>query len=165
VKLDNSAIEAGLRQADWPARLQRLSEGPLVALAPEGSEFWLDGGHNPAAAEVLAETMADLEERVPKPLVIIVGMQTTKDPYGFFSPFAGLARHVLTVPVPGTDASFDADLLADAAMAADLPARAMADVRAALISLGKDVTGPRILICGSLYLAGAVLKENGPLPD
>jgi len=172
VALDPAAIEAGLRQANWPARLQRLTEGPLVALAPEGSEIWLDGGHNPAAGEVLAETMADLEERVPKPLVMITGMQTTKDPYGFFSPFAGLARHVLTVPVPGTDVSFDPDLLADAAMAADLPARAMTDVRSALISVGKDGdaggkdgTGPRILICGSLYLAGAVLKENGPLPD
>ena len=172
VRLDHAAIETGLRQANWPARLQRLSGGPLVALAPEGSEIWLDGGHNPAAGQVLAETMADLEERVSKPLVMITGMQTNKDPYGFFSPFAGLARHVLSVPVPGTAASFDADLLADAAMAADLPARAMADVRSALISLGKDGdaggndgNGPRILICGSLYLAGAVLKENGPLPD
>ncbi len=172
VRLDHAAIEAGLRQANWPARLQRLRQGPLVALAPEGSEIWLDGGHNPAAGEALAKTMADLEERVPKPLVMIAGMQTTKDPQGFFSPFAGLARHVLAVPVPGTEASFDPDLLADAAMAADLPARAMTDVRSALSSLGKngetgekDGNGPRILICGSLYLAGAVLKENGPLPD
>jgi dihydrofolate synthase/folylpolyglutamate synthase len=175
VRLDPAAIEAGLRQANWPARLQRLREGPLVALAPEGSEIWLDGGHNPAAGEVLAETMAGLEERAPKPLVMIAGMQTTKDPQGFFAPFAGLARHVLSVPVPGTDASFDPELLAELAMATDLPARAMADVRSALISLGKegdagskdgkDGTAPRILICGSLYLAGAVLKENGPLPD
>lgn len=167
-RLDHGAIEAGLRRANWPARLQRLRQGPLVALAPEGSEIWLDGGHNPAAGAVLAETMAEFEERVSKPLVIIAGMQTTKDPHGFFAPFAGLARHVLSVPVPGTDASFDAELLADAAMAADLPARAMADVRSALTSLGKGGkagNGPRILICGSLYLAGAVLKENGPLPD
>ncbi len=172
VRLDPAAIETGLRQANWPARLQRLRQGPLVALAPEGSEIWLDGGHNPAAGEVLAEAMAGLEERVPKPLVMIAGMQTTKDPQGFFAPFAGLARHVLCVPVPGTDASFDPELLAELAMAADLPARAMADVRSALISIakdgdagGKDGNAPRILICGSLYLAGAVLKENGPLPD
>ncbi len=172
IKLDHTAIEAGLRQAKWPARLQRLTEGPLVEQAPEGSEIWLDGGHNPAAGDVMAETMADLEERAPKPLVMIAGMLTTKDPYGFFAPFAGLARHVLTVPVPGTEASFDADLLADAAMAADLPARAMADVGGALKWLGQDSeagqtggAGPRILICGSLYLVGAVLKENGPLPD
>jgi dihydrofolate synthase/folylpolyglutamate synthase len=172
VRLDHAAIEAGLRRAKWPARLQRLNKGPLVALAPGGSEIWLDGGHNPAAGEALAETMADLEERAPKPLVVIAGMQTTKDPQGFLSPFAGLARHVMTVPVPGTNASFDPELLAEQAMTADLPARAMADVRTALSSLGKDGdaggengTGPRVLICGSLYLAGAVLKENGPLPD
>jgi len=172
VRLDHAAIEAGLRKARWPARLQQLKQGPLVALAPDGSEIWLDGGHNPAAGEVLAETMADLEERVPKPLVMIAGMLTTKDPYGFFAPFAGLARHVLTVPVPGTNASFDANVLADAAMAADLPARAMAGVGSALSALGRDngdsgdgSAGARILICGSLYLAGAVLEENGPLPD
>ncbi len=172
VQLDHGAIEAGLRQANWPARLQRLRDGPLVALAPKGSEIWLDGGHNPAAGAVLAETLADLEERVPKPLVMIAGMQTTKDPQGFFAPFAGLARHVMAVPVPGTNAGFDPQLLADQAMAADLPARAFADVGSALSSIGKDAdaagkdgNGPRILICGSLYLAGAVLKENGPLPD
>ncbi|TDI58112.1 MAG: bifunctional folylpolyglutamate synthase/dihydrofolate synthase [Alphaproteobacteria bacterium] len=172
VRLDHGAIEAGLRQANWPARLQRLRDGPLVALAPKGSEIWLDGGHNPAAGAVLAETLADLEERVPKPLVMIAGMQTTKDPQGFFAPFAGLARHVMAVPVPGTNAGFDPQLLADQAMAADLPARAFADVGSALSSIGKDAdtagkdgNGPRILICGSLYLAGAVLKENGPLPD
>jgi len=172
VRLDHGAIEAGLRQANWPARLQRLRDGPLVALAPKGSEIWLDGGHNPAAGAVLAETLADLEERVPKPLVMIAGMQTTKDPQGFFAPFAGLARHVMAVPVPGTNAGLDPQLLADQAMAADLPARAFADVGSALSSIGKDAdaagkdgNGPRILICGSLYLAGAVLKENGPLPD
>jgi len=172
VRLDHGAIEAGLRQANWPARLQQLMDGPLVTLAPAGSEIWLDGGHNPAAAEILAQTMAGLEERVPKPLVLIAGMLTTKDPQGFFSPFAGLARHVLTVPVPGTGAGFDPEALAELAMTVDLPARAMADVRGALIWLGKDGdaggkdgNAPRILICGSLYLAGAVLKENGPLPD
>ena len=83
-----AAIEAGLASVEWPARLQRLTAGALVQRARTGSEVWLDGGHNPGAGLVVAEAMADLEERVPRPLFLIVGMLNTKDPVGFFRPFA-----------------------------------------------------------------------------
>src|SRR5690606_9048901 len=79
-------FERGLTEVDWPGRLQRLASGTLVAMA-RGAELWLDGGHNPGAGEVLAAAMADIEERVPRPLVLIAGMLTTKDPVGFFRPF------------------------------------------------------------------------------
>jgi dihydrofolate synthase/folylpolyglutamate synthase len=167
VTLPAGALEAGLAQADWPARMQRLRAGPLVDLAPPGSDVWLDGGHNPSAGTVIASAFAEIEERDPRPLVLISGMLTTKDPAGFFHPFAGLARHVMTVPVPGSEAGFDPAKLAEIAMQADLPARPYAGVAEALRALTAGASGqpPRILICGSLYLAGSVLRENGPLPD
>ncbi len=112
--------------------------------------------------------MADLEERVPRPLVMICGMLNTKDPVGFFQPFAGLARHVYTVPVPSSAAGRDPIELAAAAEAAGLTAEPMADAEAALdtIAARTDFGGPpRILICGSLYLAGTVLAANGTPPS
>ena len=87
--------------------MQRLRSGPLVELAPPGADIWLDGGHNPAAGAAIATAFAEIEERDPRPLVLIAGMLTTKDPAGFFRPFAGLARHVMTVPVPDSQAGFD----------------------------------------------------------
>jgi dihydrofolate synthase/folylpolyglutamate synthase len=148
--------------------MQRMRSGPLVEAAPPGADIWLDGGHNPAAGTVIAQAFAEIEERDPRPLILICGMLTTKDPAGFFRPFAGLARHAMIVPVPGSEAGFDPDTLARIAMESDVPARPFADVGAALASLKADWSAappPRILICGSLYLAGAVLKENGPLPE
>jgi dihydrofolate synthase/folylpolyglutamate synthase len=167
IRLSLRAIEAGLSSADWPARMQRLKSGPLVELAPKGSDVWLDGGHNPAAGVVIAQAFAEIEDRDPRPLILISGMLTSKDPAGFFQPFAGLVRHAMTVPVPGTDASFDPERLAEIAMDVELPAKAFPSVRSALASLRQGYEGdpPRILICGSLYLAGDVLKENGPLPE
>src|SRR5581483_7704853 len=100
--LSTVAIAAGLASVEWPARLQRLTGGALVAKAPPDAEIWLDGGHNPGAGLVIAETMADLEERSPRPLYLVSGMLNTKDPVGFFKPFAGLVRKVLTVPVPSS---------------------------------------------------------------
>jgi dihydrofolate synthase/folylpolyglutamate synthase len=169
IRLGTQAIEAGLLAADWPARLQRLRSGPLVDAAPPGSDIWLDGGHNPSAGAVIAQTLAEFEERDPRPLVLICGMLTTKDPEGFFRPFAGLARHAMTVPVPGSDAGFDPEALAAIAMEAEVPAAPFKTVRAALewlrADLEKGADAPRILIGGSLYLAGDVLKQNGPLPE
>jgi dihydrofolate synthase/folylpolyglutamate synthase len=169
VKLDGKAIEAGLMAADWPARLQRLRCGPLVDAAPPGSDIWLDGGHNPAAGAVIAQTLAEFEDRDPRPLVLICAMLTTKKPKGYFRPFAGLARRIMTVPVPGSDSGFDPERLAAIAMEAEVPAAPFKTVRAALDWLSTEFDGksdpPRILIGGSLYLAGDVLRQNGPLPE
>ncbi|HMN86106.1 MAG TPA: folylpolyglutamate synthase/dihydrofolate synthase family protein [Bauldia sp.] len=163
-----AAIEAGLASVNWPARLQRLTTGPLVDAAPEGAEVWVDGGHNPGAGIVVAEAMADLEERVARPLYLVAGMLATKDPVGFFRPFAGLVRKVLTVPVPQSAAGRDPAELAAAAQSAGLPAEPVGDVGAALAAIareGADGPSPRILVCGSLYLAGAVLAANGTPPE
>jgi dihydrofolate synthase/folylpolyglutamate synthase len=163
--LPRAAFETGLFTVDWPARLQPLSSGALFDRLPR-AEIWLDGGHNPAAGLAIAEAMADLEERAPKPLVLISGMLNTKDPVGFFKPFDGLARYVYTVPVPGSAASRDAADLAAAATAAGLTATPVADVAAALDAIAGERfdSPPRVLICGSLYLAGAVLAANGTPP-
>ncbi len=159
-------IGAGLTNAQWPARLQNVGSGPLTSKLPAGAEIWIDGGHNPSAGIALAETMGDLEERNPRPLVLIVGLMTTKDPAGFFAPFAGIARQALTVPVPDTESGYAPDDLAAAAMSVDLPARAMESFEAACAEVTRQDAGPapRVLICGSLYLAGAVLRDNGLMP-
>ena len=162
-----TAAETGFAQVEWPARMQRLTQGRLVDVALKGAEIWLDGGHNPGAGEAIANVMADLEERVPRALFLIAGMLSTKDPVGFFRPFAGLARHVFTVPVFGTDSSRDPIELAQAARAAGLSAEPTSGVRTALRLLSEGwrfEPPPRILICGSLYLAGDVLSQNGTPP-
>jgi dihydrofolate synthase/folylpolyglutamate synthase len=157
--IDERAIAGGLTAARWPARMQRLGSGNLTRNVRSDCELWLDGGHNPAAGEVLARTMADLEERSPRPLVLIVGMMGQKDAKGFLQPFAGLARTVITVPVPGAhQPPHLPDDLAKAARDAGLDATAVPDMAAALAIAQSVDDGPlRILICGSLYLAGHVL--------
>ncbi|HWJ72649.1 MAG TPA: folylpolyglutamate synthase/dihydrofolate synthase family protein [Kaistia sp.] len=162
-----SAIEEGLQSVDWPARMQRLAAGALVEKAPDDAEVWLDGGHNPGAGAVIAEAVADLEERLPRPLYLIAGMLQTKDPVGFFRPFAGLAARVFTVPIASSNVGRDPVELAEAARAAGLEAEPQADVASALAALARLLppgTTPRILICGSLYLAGDVLEANGTPP-
>lgn len=164
--LPPEAIEAGLLSAEWPARMQLLAQGRLAERAGSRiAELWLDGGHNPGAGVVIAEAMADLEERLPRPLDLIMGMLTTKNPQGFLQPFAGLARSVTTVPIPG-HAGFDAGELAYIARASGFDAVAVPSVEAALdrVAALDLARPPRVLICGSLYLAGAVLDLNGTPP-
>lgn len=157
--LSLDAIEQGLSSVVWPARMQRLDKGPLPSLLGTGSELWLDGGHNPAAGMVVAQTLADLEDRAPKPLYLITGMMALKDAAGFLTPFNGLARHVISVPIPGAQEDTHApDVIAAAAERVGLSAESRGSVDEALLTLEKDFPGPkRILICGSLYLAGHVL--------
>jgi dihydrofolate synthase/folylpolyglutamate synthase len=166
-KIASAAFEAGMIKADWPARLQRLSAGRLVDLAPEGSELWLDGGHNPEGGRAIAAALADLEERVSRPLVLIVGMLASKDCEGFLSNFTGLARRMIAVPVPHVEKSLSAEAVADAARAIGLPATSRDNLSEALeVARKLDLDPPpRILITGSLYLAGEVLRENGTLPE
>jgi dihydrofolate synthase / folylpolyglutamate synthase len=157
----------GVAKAEWPARMQRLSSGKLVALAPPGGELWLDGGHNPDGGRVIASALADLEERVSRPLVLIVGMLANKDSEGFLKNFTGLARRIVTVPIPQQENSLPAATLAAAARAIGLPAEECPDIESALAAIGGfDLDQrPRILITGSLYLAGAALGLNGTPPD
>jgi dihydrofolate synthase / folylpolyglutamate synthase len=159
-RICESALEKGLMSAFWPARMQRLSSsGPLYDLLSVGSELWLDGGHNPAAAAMLAQTAADLEERSPRPLFLVVGMMGLKDVSGFLASFEGLARSVHAVPIPGAHESPapPASIVA-AARELGIMAEEAASVEAALRSIERLHMGPkRVLVCGSLYLAGHVL--------
>ncbi|CAM5458666.1 Folylpolyglutamate synthase [Mycolicibacterium aubagnense] len=153
----------------WPGRMQRLTQGRLVDLAPRGAEIWLDGGHNPGAGTVIAEALAEQEEKTPRPLFLISGMINTKDQTGYFRAFKGLARHVYTVPVSMSDSGVPNDELAARAAEAELSAEPVSSVANALMLLrdtwDESEVPPRILIGGSLYLAGAVLAENGTPPS
>ena len=161
-------IEQGLQNAEWSGRMQYVSSGPIIDQAPEGAEIWIDGGHNPAAGQVIAEMLAEQEEKRPRPLFLISGMINTKDPVGYFSAFAGMARHVYTVPVTGSDAGIDPVLLAEDAASAGLSAQPALNVAQAMRLMRKDwqdlEAPPRILIGGSLYMIGDVLADNGLTP-
>jgi dihydrofolate synthase/folylpolyglutamate synthase len=166
LKLPAAAFEAGMTRVDWPARMQRLAHGRLANLLPPESELWLDGGHNADGGQAVAAALADLEERVPRPLVLIVGMLSTKDSEGFLRNFSGLAHRVITVPIH-QDKAVPAEALAEVARNVDIPAIARDDLVSALAVAGKlDLEpAPRVLITGSLYLAGEVLAANGTPPE
>ncbi|MFQ5954283.1 MAG: bifunctional folylpolyglutamate synthase/dihydrofolate synthase [Kiloniellales bacterium] len=159
-QVSEAAIRAGLATVRCRARLHRLTRGPLPALLPRDWELWLDGGHNTAAGEALAEAVAPWSDR---PLYLVFGMFNTKDPEAFLAPFAGRAKDLRAVAIPGEKNSLDPARCRDAARAVGIPAATAPDVDAAirdLISTSGD--GPaRVLICGSLYLAGRVLARNG----
>lgn len=156
--LGEGACAAALTRAEWPARLQRLRTGPLVeAAAP--AELWLDGGHNPAAGLALAEALTRLP---PRRLHLVVGMLDTKDIAGFLRPLAPLARSLQGVTIPGETATLSAEATVAAACAAGhTDARPAGSVAAAVAEITAAAPTARILICGSLYLAGRVLRENG----
>jgi dihydrofolate synthase / folylpolyglutamate synthase len=162
-----AAYETGIAKADWPARMNRLTQGALVDLAPPGSEVWLDGGHNPDGGRAIAAAFADLEERVSRPLVMIAGMLTSKDCEGFLRNFTGLARRMIAIPVPGVEKSMSAEALAECARGIGLSATSRDGIAEAFDAVRKlDLEPPpRVLITGSLYLAGDVLRQNGTLPQ
>jgi dihydrofolate synthase/folylpolyglutamate synthase len=163
--LPTHAFERGMVEVDWPARMQRLATGALSRRAPAGSELWLDGGHNAEGGRIVAAALADMEERVSRPLVLIVGMLSTKDHEGFLRNFAGLARALIAVPV-GQGSGLAPDVLAAAARQIGIAAQSAGSIEDALVTvaeLGLEPP-PRILVTGSLYLAGAVLGANGTPP-
>lgn len=150
----------GLMNASWPARIQRLQSGPLVDLLPEGWELWLDGGHNAAAGEALAAHARDAWG--DRPLFLVCGMLNNKQADAFLKPFAGLAAGLRAIAIPGEQNAFTATQLTDLATGAGLDATPADDLTAAILSITAESRDPaRILICGSLYLAGRVLSENG----
>ena len=161
--LPTAAYEDGLRSVQWPARLQQVSRGKLVERAPAGAEIWIDGGHNEDGARVIAEAMGEMSSRKDAPLALVCGALATKDVRALLAHFSGLARTIVAVPVSG-----------------DHYGRAPADVASVAREAGFDATEavsvedafgkvaamawphpPRILVCGSLYLAGAALAANG----
>ncbi len=156
--LDTAACKTGLARAEWPGRLQRLTRGPLIELLPEDWELWLDGGHNAAAGAALARDLAEWRER---PLHLVYGMLNTKGAQGFLRPLAPCAETLHAVEIPGEPASLSAEEAAREATEAGLQAQASPSIAAALRAIAMDGTSGRVLICGSLYLAGQVLAENG----
>jgi dihydrofolate synthase/folylpolyglutamate synthase len=157
--LPAAAISKGVGQARWPARLQRLTRGPLSDLLPAGWELWLDGGHNPGAGVALADhARAQWRDR---PLYLLVGMLNSKDSRGFVDPLAALVAGGASVAIPGEANSLTAAMMAAQAAAAGLSLPPADSVAAAVGRLAQQPGPARLLICGSLYLAGTVLSENG----
>ncbi|MCA3488815.1 MAG: bifunctional folylpolyglutamate synthase/dihydrofolate synthase [Rhodobacter sp.] len=154
---DAAVCEAAVTQAVWPARMQRLRQGPLVAAAPR-AELWLDGGHNPAGGEALAATLARMPKR---PTHLICGMLNTKDIGGYLRPLARHADSLTAVSIPGEKNTLPAEETQAAARAAGLSATTASSVQDAVDRVAGADPQARILICGSLYLAGQVLRENG----
>ena len=154
---DAEACEAAVTQAVWPARMQRLRQGPLVEAAPQ-AELWLDGGHNPAGGEALAATLARMPKR---PTHLICGMLNTKDIGGYLRPLARHADSLTAVSIPGEMNTLPAEETQAAALAAGLAATTADSVLDAVHRISASDPQARILICGSLYLAGQVLRENG----
>lgn len=154
---DAAVCEAAVTQAVWPARMQRLRQGPLVAAAPR-AELWLDGGHNPAGGEALAATLARMPKR---PTHLICGMLNTKDIGGYLRPLARHADSLTAVSIPGEKNTLPAEETQAAARAAGLSATTAGSVQDAVNRIAGADPEARILICGSLYLAGQVLRENG----
>ena len=150
------AAKGALTNTFWPARMQKLKAGPLLDSAP-GAELWLDGGHNPAAGAALAETLARLPTR---PTHMICGMLSTKDVEGYLRPLAKHAHSLHAVAIPGEAATLPASETAQAASAVGLAAQEAVSVAEALDAITKHTPNARVLICGSLYLAGAILREN-----
>ncbi len=176
MQISREAIAKGLENVRWRARMQNLTTGPLAdKVNAIGGELWLDGGHNPHAANAIAAVIADLESRTPRPLVLVTGMLANKDVGGFLDCYAGLAAHVIAVDIPG-HASLAAETLAELASARNISSYTADNVEKAVelackIGGGQTATSimpqiapqtaPRVLICGSLYLSGEVLKANG----
>jgi len=162
-QLDRSFGKAVMAKAvagvEWPARLQRLTRGPLLALLPEGWELWLDGGHNPHAAQAMA---AHAEGWADRPLLAVMGMLNTKDIDGTLAPLAGKLTTLRAVAIPGEANALPPEWIVAAAIRQGIDASPVARIEAALAEFAATVPGPaRVLICGSLYLAGTVLRENG----
>ena len=152
-----AGYEAAVTRAHWPARMQRLVRGPLVEAAPE-AEIWLDGGHNAAAGQALGRHLAGLPKR---PTHLICGMLNTKDISGYLGPLAAQADRLIALSIPGEANTLPAEATAEAAQSVGLRAETADSALEAVQRIAAENPQARILICGSLYLAGGILRENG----
>ena len=166
---NEQVIKLGVQNVYWPARLQSIKTGKLFDACPIGSELWLDGGHNPSAGKVIANYFSNLNSLQSRPLYLITGMLNTKDPTGYFEAFKDVAKQVITVPISSAEAGRSAEELASFSTAvglSSLPAKSTAHALEILsVSAANNSNPPRILIGGSLYLAGEVLKANNTIPN
>ncbi|WP_273690134.1 bifunctional folylpolyglutamate synthase/dihydrofolate synthase [Ketogulonicigenium vulgare] len=153
---DDAACEAAVTRAEWPARMQHLTAGVLAELVAP-CDLWLDGGHNPAAGLVIAQTLTAMRD---KPIHLICGMLNTKDASGYLRPLAPLAKSFTAIAIPDEANTIPAPDLAAMAQGVGMQASAADDLQAALRTIAARFPGERVLICGSLYLAGHVLREN-----
>ena len=164
VRIGESAIAAAMGWATWPARLQRLTSGPLTDLLPQGSELWLDGGHNPGAAREVARFVRQKLAR-RGPIHILFASLSSKDPGGMLAPFQGLGVTLHTLPIAGHD-SYEPDELASLGIAMGFDATSHPSTQGALQSVAPTGdAAPIVLIFGSLYLAGQALAANNQPPD
>jgi dihydrofolate synthase/folylpolyglutamate synthase len=162
--VDADAIAAGLRNVVWPARMTPLLKGPLRDLLGPGAELWLDGIHNAHGAGAVSIALRDLDKARPAPLVLIMGLMANRDPKAVLAPFAGMPQQVIAVPIPGEANAHKADTIATAAREAGFAASTQRSIVSALKAAAK-VPNARVLICGSLYLAGDVLAKNHTPPE
>jgi dihydrofolate synthase/folylpolyglutamate synthase len=161
-RVSDVAIASGVRDVSWPARMQRLSGGKLNRLVSDDAELWLDGGHNPSAGRVLSDAFAELDRKAKRPLVLVWGMLNTKDARAFLSPLAAHAAKVICLQIPDEPNALAAATLADLAASLSVPAETADSLDDALRQASASAPSARILICGSLYLAGHVLAaQNG----
>jgi dihydrofolate synthase/folylpolyglutamate synthase len=160
--IGDAALRRGLADVEWPARMQKLQHGPLVELLPGGWQLWLDGAHNADGGRAAARVAAEWAEESPcLPLWLIFGSLSTHDAGAILRPFAGLAKSVRTVAIPGEHKTLSAEEAAVCAARAGLSAQCADGVGAALAAIiGESAAPARVLIFGSLYLAGSVLAEN-----
>lgn len=161
----NDELSEGLRAARWPARLMPITTGKLRALLPKTAELWVDGGHNPAGAAALAEALAEMDRTSKKPLILIMGLFANKDAQGVLGPFNELGAEILTVPISGSRAAHKPGDLARLAREQGFAANPKRSLGAALATAATQRPNARVVVCGSLHLAGHFLKLNGTPPN
>jgi dihydrofolate synthase / folylpolyglutamate synthase len=159
-RISEGHIAKGVRTATWPARMQRLGAGRLWQHVSRDAELWLDGGHNPSAGRALAQAFSDLNDRVSRPLVLIWGMLNTKDAEAFIRHFSGIAHRVVAITIPEEENASSADELAEIARRCRMSTETAMSIESALSQASQITPAPRILILGSLYLAGHVLAAH-----
>lgn len=161
IHIPEAALSAAMEWTRWPARMQLLAAGPLTELLPDSSHIWLDGGHNPDAGAAIAKTLEN-----GAPVRVIIGMLQNKDALGFLTPFAHKIETLIAVPIPGHAHHDPTDLCRiakdDLGIASATP---VGDVDAAVEQIARHHKPSDVLICGSLYLAGEVLRANEQVPD
>ncbi|WP_078680843.1 folylpolyglutamate synthase/dihydrofolate synthase family protein [Bartonella sp. AR 15-3] len=163
-QLSEQAISNALQNIYWPARMQHLTYGKLVDQLPPDFDLWLDGGHNPAAGKAIAKILTQWKKKSNYPIVMIAGMLNTKDNIGYFRPLVNLVKKVYTVPLTSSNAGICPKILAELAQKAGLIANPQANLQAAFHKISSEYKEAIVLIGGSLYLAGEILRDNQTPP-